>query len=199
MLTRALLGAADAGRPHSGTWRRGDWNTRVPVDEFVDSFEGWTFDWLDVPDLIRRSDVVFEYPMVDRDPVGHWVHGSVALLGDAAHAMYPVGSNGASQAIVDARVMGAMFAEHGVGRTALYAYEARLLTVRSELVLRNRELGPGSVLGVADADFGAAFGHLETMSPDERERFTARYHALSAAAIERLNTAPPTIARTDRG
>ena len=180
-------------------WRRGDWNTRVPVDEFVDSFEGWTFDWLDVPDLIRRSDVVFEYPMVDRDPVGHWVHGSVALLGDAAHAMYPVGSNGASQAIVDARVMGAMFAEHGVGRTALYAYEARLLTVRSELVLRNRELGPGSVLGVADADFGAAFGHLETMSPDERERFTARYHALSAAAIERLNTAPPTIARTDRG
>ena len=88
-------------------WRRGDWNTRVSVDEFVDSFEGWTFDWLDVPDLIRRSDEVFEYPMVDRDPVDHWVHGSVALIGDAAHAMYPVGSNGASQAIVDARVIGA--------------------------------------------------------------------------------------------
>ena len=128
-------------------WRRGDSNTRVTADEFVSSFEGWTFDWLDVPDLIRRADHVFEYPMVDRDPVDHWVHGSVALIGDAAHAMYPVGSNGASQAIVDARVIGAEFVRHGVGREALHAYEVRLLASRSALVLRNRRLGPGSISG----------------------------------------------------
>lgn len=176
-------------------WRRGDWNTLVSVDEFIGSFEGWTFDWLDIPDLIRRADEVFEFPMVDRDPVDHWVHGSVALIGDAAHAMYPVGSNGASQAIVDARVVGAMFVEHGVGRSALHAYEAQLLASRSALVLRNRRLGPGSILGVADADFGEDFGYLATMSPDELARFAGEYHATSSAAIDRLNTTPSTIAR----
>jgi 2-polyprenyl-6-methoxyphenol hydroxylase-like FAD-dependent oxidoreductase len=174
-------------------WRRGDWNTQVTVDEFVGAFEGWTFDWLDVPDLIRRADHVFEYPMVDRDPVDHWVHGSVALIGDAAHAMYPVGSNGASQAIVDARVVGAKLVRHGVGREALHAYEARLLASRSALVLRNRRLGPGSILGVADADFDKDFGYLATMSPDELATFTADYHTVSAAAVDRLNTSASTI------
>ncbi len=174
-------------------WRRGDWNTRVSIDEFVGSFEGWTFDWLDVPDLIRHADQVFEYPMVDRDPVDHWVHGSVALLGDAAHAMYPVGSNGASQAIVDARVIGAMFVEHGVGRGALRAYEARLLASRSALVASNRRLGPGSILGIVDTDLGEDFGHLGTMSRDELAMFTADYNTVSAAAVDRLNTSASTI------
>ena len=174
-------------------WRRGDWNTRVTADEFVDSFEDWTFDWLDVPDLIRRADHVFEYPMVDRDPVDHWVHGSVALIGDAAHAMYPVGSNGASQAIVDARVVGAEFVRHGVGREALHAYEARMLASRSALVLRNRRLGPGSILGLTDADFDTDFGSLATMSPDELAAFTAEYDTVSATAIDRLNSSASTI------
>ena len=41
--------------------------------------------------------------MCDRDPLPRWSHGRVTLLGDAAHPMYPVGSNGATQAMLDAR------------------------------------------------------------------------------------------------
>jgi 2-polyprenyl-6-methoxyphenol hydroxylase-like FAD-dependent oxidoreductase len=179
--------------PNRG-WRRGDWNTRVSSDEFIDSFEGWQFDWLDIPDLVRNADLVFEYPMVDRNPVDHWVHGSVALIGDAAHAMYPVGSNGASQAIVDARVLGAAFVEHGVNPEALRAYQFELLDTRSALVLQNRGLGPGSILGVLDENLSTGFGHLGELEPDELQRFIADYHAVSAAAVERLNTSPSSIA-----
>jgi 2-polyprenyl-6-methoxyphenol hydroxylase-like FAD-dependent oxidoreductase len=175
-------------------WRRGDWNTHVGIDEFIGDFADWDFDWLDIPSLIRRSAVVLEYPMVDREPVGHWVHGSVALLGDAAHAMYPVGSNGASQAIVDARVLGAAFVEHGVGRDALHAYQAALLPKMSALVMRNRGIGPLSVLGPVDDRCSTVLGDLnDASSQREVARFVADYRAAAYIATEALNEAPPTI------
>jgi 2-polyprenyl-6-methoxyphenol hydroxylase-like FAD-dependent oxidoreductase len=174
-------------------WRRGDWNTRVSKDEFVHEFDGWSFGWLDVADMVDRSEIVFEYPMVDRDPVDHWVHGSVALIGDAAHAMYPVGSNGASQAIVDARVLGAAFVDQGVGRDALRAYESTLLESRSALVLRNRALGPGSVLGGQHGHLASAFGDLTAARSDQRARFIHEYRMTSDAAVDRLNSAASTI------
>jgi len=81
----------------------GGWFRPVPIETFLHHFADWTWDWLDVPALIRSGEFAFENPMIDRDPVSTWVDGPVALLGDAAHPMYPTGSNGASQAIVDAR------------------------------------------------------------------------------------------------
>lgn len=177
-------------------WRRADWNTSVPADEFVDAFDDWRFDWLDVPALIAGAEEVFEYPMVDRDPVGHWVHGSVALIGDAAHPMYPLGSNGASQAIVDARVLGAEFAEHGVGRDALHAYESALLATRSSLVLRNRSFGPGSALGNVDSTVAEAFGNLTGATPEQRQRVISEYRLASATAIQAMNVAPATVPRS---
>lgn len=187
-------------------WRRGDWNTRVAVDEFIGDFEDWDFDWLDVPSLVRRADEVFEYPMVDRDPVGHWVHGSVLLIGDAAHAMYPVGSNGAGQAIVDARVLGAAFVEHGVGRDALHAYESARLDELSALVLRNRGAGPISALGMVDDRSGVLFGDNDIdidnvalhTAHTAVERFIADYRQAARVAVDDLNEAPPTIARSVR-
>lgn len=182
--------------PNRG-WRRGDWNTRVAVDEFIGDFEDWNFDWLDVPALIRNSAVVYEYPMVDRDPVDHWVHGSVALIGDAAHAMYPIGSNGASQAIVDARVLGAAFVEHGVGRDALHAYESALLDDMSALVLRNRGAGPFSVLGLVDKRCGGVFDDIDdVVQRAEIGQIIASYKAAAGLAVDTLNSAPPTIAPT---
>ena len=89
---------------NSAGWE-GDWNRKVDIARFIHHFEGWNYDWLDVPALIRGASEVFEYPMIDRDPVPSWVDGRVALLGDAAHVMYPTGSNGASQAIIDGRAM----------------------------------------------------------------------------------------------
>ncbi len=88
-------------------------------------FEAWRFDWLDIPALIAAPSEVFEYPMVDRDPLPRWSFGRVTLLGDAAHPMYPIGSNGASQAILDARCAGPRDrCARRSGRAALAAYEA---------------------------------------------------------------------------
>ena len=82
-----------------------DWNGRGRLDDFIGAFADWHFDWLDVPALIRATDEVLEYPMVDQDPLARWTFGRVTLLGDAAHPMLPRGSNGAGQAILDARAL----------------------------------------------------------------------------------------------
>src|SRR5690606_22876219 len=80
-----------------------DWNRPGLIDDFIGPFEDWHFDWLDVPAMIRASEQVLEYPMVDQEPLDHWTEGRVTLLGDAAHPMVPRGSNGAAQSILDAR------------------------------------------------------------------------------------------------
>ena len=90
--------------PPTYQWRREDYNRTANLDEFLPWFKDWKFDWLDVPGLIRNCPHAYEYPLVDRDPIPQWTFGQVTLMGDAAHPMYPIGSNGASQAILDARV-----------------------------------------------------------------------------------------------
>lgn len=176
-------------------WTQGDWNRRVELSDFAHHFEGWDFGWLDVPSMLRGAKEVFEYPMIDRDPVPTWVDGHVALLGDAAHVMYPVGSNGASQAIVDARVLGASMLSHGVTPAALRAYDERLCADISALVLRNRGAGPFGLLGLVDERCGGVFDDIEQVIPAaEREAYMARYKAAAGFAIETLNAAPSTIA-----
>ena len=127
---------------NSGGLPVGDWNKRVRHEDFLHHFEGWNYDWIDIPGMLRGAAEVFEYPMIDRDPVPTWVDGNAALLGDAAHVMYPTGSNGASQAIVDARVLGAVLLEHGVNAAALQVYDRQLCPEISPLILRNRGAGP---------------------------------------------------------
>jgi 2-polyprenyl-6-methoxyphenol hydroxylase-like FAD-dependent oxidoreductase len=180
-------------------WTQGDWNRRVRIDEFIHHFEGWDYGWLDVPAMLRGAKEVFEYPMIDRDPVPTWVDGRVALLGDAAHVMYPVGSNGASQAIVDARVLGAAMLQHGVAPEALRHYDGLLCADISALVLRNRGAGPFGLLGLVDERCGGVFDDIEQVIPAaEREAFMARYKAAAGFAIHTLNEAAPTIAQGAR-
>lgn len=170
------------------------WNREVPIDTFLPAFDDWQFDWLDVPAFIRSAGRTWEFPMVDRDPVDRWVDGRVALTGDAAHVMYPVGSNGASQAIVDVRVLGAKFLEHGVGPDALEAYEAELLDDMSALVLRNRGAGPIALLGVVDERCGGEFDEIDEVIPRaEREAFMERYKQAAGFARDTLNAAPSII------
>ena len=176
-------------------WTHGDWNRKVAIDDFIHHFEGWDFGWLDVPAMLRGAEEVFEYPMIDRDPVPTWVDGRVALLGDAAHVMYPVGSNGASQAIVDARVRGAAMVEHGVRPAALQHYDARLCRLISELVLRNRGAGPFGLLGLVDERCGGVFDDIDAVIPAaERDAYMGRYKAAAGFAMDTLNAAAPTIA-----
>lgn len=180
-------------------WTESSWNQAVDIDKFLPAFEDWTFDWLDVPALVRATPTVWEFPMVDRDPIPAWVDGRVCLLGDAAHVMYPVGSNGASQAIVDARVMGAKLVEHGIGPTALQAFEDQLLEPISALVLRNRGNGPVGILGEVHERCGGVFDDIHEVIPQaEIEAYMANYKSAAGFAIDELNAAPPTIAPNTR-
>jgi 2-polyprenyl-6-methoxyphenol hydroxylase-like FAD-dependent oxidoreductase len=180
---------------HREGWTRGDWNRRVAVEDIIGHFEGWDYGWIDVPAMLRGAAEIFEYPMIDRDPVPSWVDGRVALLGDAAHVMYPTGSNGATQAIVDARVLGASLLAHGLGPQALRAYDERLCGPVSALVLRNRGAGPFGLLNLVDERCGGVFDDIDSVIPPaEREAFMAAYKKAAGLAIESLNAAPPTIA-----
>lgn len=172
-----------------------DWNKVVDVDTFLPAFADWTFDWLDIPTLVRAAPTVWEFPMVDRDPVDQWVDGRVCLIGDAAHVMYPVGSNGASQAIVDARVMGAKFLEAGIGPDALVAFQEQLLEPISALVLRNRGHGPIGILGMVDERSNGYFDDIDDVIPRaEVEAYMANYKSAAGFAMDALNASPPTIA-----
>ncbi len=175
-------------------WKQSGWFRPVPTSDFVHHFDGWVWDWLDVPALITQADSVFENPMIDRDPVPTWVDGPVALLGDAAHAMYPTGSNGGSQAVIDARVLGACMVEHGVTPAALAAYDAKLCGPVSQLILRNRGAGPFGLLNMVDERCGGTFEKIDdVISPKERSEFMAVYKAAAGFAIEALNKAERTI------
>ena len=180
---------------NAGGWTNGDWNRQVEVDSFIHHFEDWNYDWLDVPTMLRGAAAVFEYPMIDRDPVPTWVDGRVALLGDAAHVMYPTGSNGASQAVMDARVLGAAMLERGVTAEALQAYDERLCREISAVVLRNRGAGPFGLLNLLDERCGGVFDDIDAVIPAaERDAFMSRYKAAAGFAMETLNNAPSIIA-----
>jgi len=170
------------------------WFNPAQVDDFIHHFEGWSFDWLNVPDLLRNAEVIFENPMIDRDPIPTWHDEQVVLLGDAAHAMYPTGSNGASQAIIDARILGAKLIESGVNEAALSAYNAQLCGPISELILRNRGAGPFGLLTIVEERCGGEFDEIDDVVPaQERSDFMANYKAAAGFAMETLNNAAPTI------
>ncbi|MBV0911997.1 flavin-dependent oxidoreductase [Anianabacter salinae] len=178
----------------SSGWDKAGWFRPVAIDDFAHHFDGFRYDWLDVPALLRGADIAYENPMIDRDPVPTWVDGRAALIGDAAHAMYPTGSNGASQAVVDARVLGARLLEHGLTPRALAAYDAELCGPISEVVLRNRGAGPFGLLNMVDERCGGTFDDIDAVIPaQERGAFMAAYKQAAGFAKERLNAATPTI------
>ena len=175
-------------------WQQDGWFRPVELSEFIHHFDDFRYDWLDVPGMLASADCAYENPMIDRDPAPTWIDGPVALLGDAAHAMYPTGSNGASQAIVDARTLGAMMIEHGPTPDALAAYNAALCGPVSELVLRNRGAGPFGLLNLLDDRCGGVFDDIDAVIPvAERREFMAKYKAAAGFAIDQLNTAAPLI------
>jgi 2-polyprenyl-6-methoxyphenol hydroxylase-like FAD-dependent oxidoreductase len=127
-------------------YRKRDWNRAGSLGDFIGPFSDWHFDWLDVPAFIRAADHVLEFPMVDQDPLPRWTFGRVTLLGDAAHPMVPRGSNGAGQAILDARALTAALKEHDDPAAALSAYEKQRLEATTRIVLTNRSNPPDAIL-----------------------------------------------------
>jgi 2-polyprenyl-6-methoxyphenol hydroxylase-like FAD-dependent oxidoreductase len=167
-----------------------DWHREARVDDVLPHFSRWQFDWLDVPGLIRGAPRIWEYPMVDRDPLPRWGAGRVTLLGDAAHPMYPIGSNGGSQAIIDARVLAwsLVHAEDPVaGREA---YEAARREPTAAIVLANRRMGPERALAIVEErapDGVARIG--EVMSNDEIEAIVRAYQRTAGFDAGGVNTA----------
>ena len=119
-----------------------DWNSGGKIEDFLPIFKDWQFDWLDVPALIRNADQVLEYPMVDKNPIPQWTFNRVTLMGDAAHPMYPRGSNGSAQALIDARTLAAELAKQADPLAALQSYETKRREVTSRIVQTNRSLPP---------------------------------------------------------
>ncbi|WP_299030938.1 flavin-dependent oxidoreductase [uncultured Sulfitobacter sp.] len=171
------------------------WFGKVSVSDFAHHFADWRYDWLDVPALLAGADVAYENLMIDRDPVGTWVDGAVLLMGDAAHAMYPTGSNGASQAIMDARHIGHSMLEHGVTSQALMAFDEKFCDAVSALVLRNRGAGPFGLLNLVNDRCGGDFEDINAVvSQDERDEFMRKYKSAAGFDMEALNARGPTIA-----
>lgn len=179
----------------SASWKKEDWNRAADISDFLPDFAGWRFDWIDVPALIQGAEVVYEYPMVDRDPLENWTDGNITLMGDAAHPTYPVGSNGASQAILDARIIGAQMLQHGQIAAALMAYEAQVRPVTSKVGLANRTGGgPDGVLQQVEDLCGGDFEDINGVIPTaDLAAHAEKYKALAGFGIEALNAQPRTI------
>jgi 5-methylphenazine-1-carboxylate 1-monooxygenase len=123
-----------------------DWNRRGNLEDFIQVFEDWRFEWLDVPSFIRAADLILEFPMIDQDPLPFWTVGRVTLLGDAAHPMYPRGSNGAGQAILDAHTLAGALATDDDWTVALQAYETVRLPATARVVRMSRTNPPDAIL-----------------------------------------------------
>jgi 2-polyprenyl-6-methoxyphenol hydroxylase-like FAD-dependent oxidoreductase len=158
-----------------------DWNRSGNLDDFLPAFADWHFDWLDVPALIRGAETVLEFPMVDQNPLPRWTFGRVTLLGDAAHPMVPRGSNGAGQAILDARAMADCLVAAADVPAALARYEALRLPPTTQVVLANRRNPPDAILReVYERTGDKPFARIEDVIPEAELRAIAdRYKAVA--------------------
>ena len=187
---------AERHMPPTYQWRREDYNRTAKLEEFLPWFESWQFDWLDVPALIRNCPHAYEYPLVDRDPLSRWTFGRVTLLGDAAHPMYPIGSNGASQAILDARVLTREILAHGETNAALAAYEAERRPATTDLVMLNRRNGPEQVMQLVEERAPNGFGVVtDVLSHQELEDIAANDKRVAGFQVDALNAKPPIVPR----
>ena len=171
---------------------REDWNRPGDLDEVLPAFESWDFGWLDAPGLLRRCEGVWEYPMVDRDPLPQWSFGPVTLLGDAAHPMYPIGSNGASQAILDARALTGCLRSHPDDPVkALLAYDEARRPATAQIVLANRGQGPEEAMQLVHDRAPDGFDDLaEVISDEALSEIADRYKRIAGFAIAELNARP---------
>jgi 2-polyprenyl-6-methoxyphenol hydroxylase-like FAD-dependent oxidoreductase len=168
-----------------------DWRRTADPGRVLADFGDWRFGWLDIPALIAASPAIFEFPMIDRDPLPHWGSGRVSLLGDAAHPMYPIGSNGASQAILDARVLAHELARHADPVRGLAAYEHLRRPTTSAIVLANRRHGPEHVMTIVEQRAPGGFARIDdVIDPDELRSTVARYSRTAGFDVDELNARP---------
>ncbi len=163
-----------------------DWNREADKQRLVDIYKTWNFDWLNVPEMIGKAEKVYEFPMSDRNPLEKWTEGRVTLLGDAAHPMYPIGSNGASQAILDADALCEALKSEKTAELALSVYEAERLPATSSVVLENRAKGPDQIMDMMEEWFPEGF--TEEQIPHEAlKEVMDNYKKVAGFDINTLN------------
>ncbi len=148
-----------------------DWNKLGSGEDCVQYFKDWQFPWLDVPNLILSAERVFEYPMVDKDALPQWSFGRITLMGDAAHPMYPRGSNGSAQGLIDARTLADLLQQHTDVRVALQHYQDSRLPTTAKVVQTNRSTPPDFIIMKADELSGdKPFRHIDDLISQEALR-----------------------------
>jgi 2-polyprenyl-6-methoxyphenol hydroxylase-like FAD-dependent oxidoreductase len=168
--------------------QREDWNRRVARDKVLAAFSGWRFPWLDVPTLVEQSPDIFEFPMVDRDPVSTWTCGRVTLIGDAAHPMQPIGSQAGSQAVVDARLLTAALIATSNPVEALQYYDATRRPVMNDITLRNRSFGPEAAMQLVEERAPNGFVRIEdVISRHELDSIANSFAAAAGLDVETVN------------
>ena len=171
------------------TWTENDWNKPGKLEDFIHYHQDQHFDWLDVPDLMRRAEFILEYPMVDRDPIDRWTFDRVTLMGDAAHPMYPRGANGGAQAILDAERLSQLLKTMPDPQAALKAYEAERLPITSKIVLTNRSTPPDYIIeSVDEITGGKRFSRIEDiLSREKMVEISENYKRIAAWDINSVN------------
>ena len=162
-----------------------DWNRPGDPAVCAEIFKDWTFDFLNVPELILKADKVFEYPMVDKNALPFWTQGRVTLMGDAAHPMYPRGSNGSAQALIDARTLADQLAQHTDPKEALKAYEVLRLAPTAKVVATNRNVPPDFIIMKAqELSGGKPFRHIDDLiTQDELRQISDHYKTVAGFAL----------------
>ena len=186
---RSLINWVAEIRDESKTdWHWENWDRQGRKADFVPSFQNWRFDWLDVPRLFLGSEGVFEFPMADRDPIARWSFGRVTLLGDAAHPMYPSGSNGAAQAILDAKAITRAIETRPAIQDALSTYEAERRQPTAEVVLQNREFAAERVLRLVDERCPPDCENIhDYVAREEMEAISRRYQRIAGFDSHAVN------------
>ncbi len=165
-----------------------DWNRQSDKARLVKIYQNWNFDWLNVPEMIENTQGgIYEFPMSDRDPLERWSFGRVTLLGDAAHPMYPIGSNGASQAILDVDALTQALAEETNLLAALQRYDNERVPTTAKVVLQNRQKGPDFIMDLMEERFPNGFSEGE-IPHDELSKIMEHYKQVAGFDIQTLNS-----------
>jgi 2-polyprenyl-6-methoxyphenol hydroxylase-like FAD-dependent oxidoreductase len=168
-----------------------EWGVRADKAPILEKYATWKFAWLDIPKLVEGTDDVFAFPDVDRDPLPQWSFGRVTMVGDAAHPMLPVGAQAGSQAIVDGRVLAAALARFADPAEAMRHYERERMDAMNGMILRNRRLGPETVMQLAEERAPDGFSDISAvLGADELKEAAISFKRAAGFDVETVNTRP---------
>jgi 5-methylphenazine-1-carboxylate 1-monooxygenase len=165
-----------------------EWNRQTTPEQVLARFGTWRFPWLDVAALVAATTRILEFPLVDRDPVDRWTEGRITLIGDAAHPMYPIGSQAGSQAVIDASVLTAWLLAISDPCEALLRYDAVRRPAMQEVTLRNRAFGPEAAMQLVEERGPNGFDQIEeVISAQELEAITTSFSRAAGLDVDAVN------------